>query len=164
MIKIGFSTTQAWYSRLIRWFTKSKCSHTFVILPVMGVDFILEEGYRGYTLRPLSLLGDNVVEILDPPVDIQKAVEDSFHDIGQMYGYLTLFGMLWVMIGRYLGLKWRNPLASSHSMICSERVARLLVESGATGLDPVDTTPEDLRVWMKSAGQSMNGSGTSSAS
>lgn len=151
MIQIGFSTSNAWYSKVIKWFTKSHCSHTFVIIDVLGVPMVLEEGYHGYAMRPMSVFPDNIVQVITPKVDITAAVQASFKDLGQSYGYSTLIGMLPVMVARWFGKKIKNPLASSRSMICSERNTRILQAAGYPGaneLDPATTDPETLMEFL----------------
>ena len=146
-IKIGFSTSDAWYSKIIRRFTKSQVSHTFLIIDVLGVPMVLEEGYLGYSMRPMSRFPDRIVKVVTPKVDITKAVQDSFQDLGQMYGYATLVGMFFVMVGRMLGKKVHNPFAKAKGLICSERNTMILQASnypGLESLDPPTTSPEDL--------------------
>jgi hypothetical protein len=152
VIQIGFSTSNAWYSRMIRWVTKSKCSHTFLICDFYGRRVVLEEGPFGYFPSRLfsAVPSDELVGVFTPRASqeaLAKAVHDSIQDIGQAYGYLVLIGMAVVYLGRWLGKKWRNPLASGRSNICSERNCKILKdaeEPGVENMDPSATSPEDL--------------------
>lgn len=153
MIRVGFSTSPAWYSRLIKDVTKSECSHTFIVADFMGVDLVFEEGTFGFTVRTLADLAahDTIVEIITPKVPLDVGFVASFKQLGQPYGYLVLLGMAFVMLGRKFGKHWKNPLKSAHSMICSERNATILAASGyphAAMLDAASTSPEDLRQFM----------------
>jgi len=152
VIRIGFSTSRAWYSRLIRAVTKSRCSHTFLVVDLLGVPMVLEEGAFGYlpSRRLADVPADELVGLYvpkAPQVQLEEAVRASLSEVGQMYGYLVLLGMAVVYSGRWLGHKWRNPLASPHSNICSERGCKVLQaagEPGVSSMDPSATSPEDL--------------------
>ena len=156
--RVGFSTSSAWYSRCIRWFTKAQCSHAFLISQALGVVVSIEEGTFGYGIRTLSNMessGSRVVQVLETSVDLDEAVAKSFQWLGSRYDYAGLIGMSWVMLCRWLGKKVRNPLASSHSMFCSESVTRVLQLAkypGADALDPSSTDPETLRKFLIATG------------
>lgn len=148
-VRIGFSTSRAWYSRIIRRETKSRVSHTFLVVDFAGTDLVFEEGTFGYTVRTLADLAkhDTIVAIVKPKYPVEMGFIKSLADLGQPYGYLVLLGMAFVMFGRKLGRRWRNPLRSAHSMICSERNTLVLQDSlypGAHLFDPSSTSPEDL--------------------
>lgn len=67
--------------------------------------------------------------------------------LGHRYDYLGLFGMAWVLLGRWLKRKWRNPWESSKALTCAEAVVYILQESdypGARMLDPSSVTPQDI--------------------
>lgn len=154
MIRVGFSTSTAWYSRVIRWFTRAKCSHAFLIVDVMGVELVLEEGVTGYSTRTLENMvksGSTIVQIVEPCVPLDKGVTWSMARLGQRYDYAGLFGMAWVVFWRALKKRVANPLASHKAMFCSEEVVRVLQESGYPGADALDapsTDPETLRVFL----------------
>lgn len=154
-VRIGFSTSTAWYSRVIRWATRAAVSHTFLLLVLWGREMVLEEGVFGWSLRTrdnFEASGNKIVELVTPHVSIDVAVRQSLDWLGQRYDYAGLVGMSWVMLTRWLGKMRRNPLASSHAMFCSEAGARILQEAGYPGaekLDPPDTTPEDLLKFLR---------------
>jgi hypothetical protein len=154
VIRVGFSTSSAWYSRVIRWFTKAKCSHAFLVADVMGVELVLEEGMTGYSTRTLANMvrsGSVIIQIFDPAVPLDKGVTWSMSRLGQRYDYAGLFGMAWVMFWRAFKKRVRNPFASHHAMFCSEEVVRVLQESGYPGADTLDapsTDPETLRLFL----------------
>lgn len=149
--RIGFSTSKAWYSAIIRWFTGARVSHTFFLITLWGREMVLEEGVFGWSLRTRENFehGNVIVELVTPKrtLQIDVALRQSLDWLGSRYDYAGLLGMLPVMVARWFGKKLRNPLASSHAMFCSEAGARILQLAdypGAETLDPVDTTPEDL--------------------
>lgn len=156
-IRIGFSTSSAWYSRLIRWATKAKCSHTFLVIDTAGVPLVFEEGVFGYSVRTLSNMrasGSTIVEMYEPKWPIDAAVRGSFQWLGQRYDYAGLFGMTFVEIARFFRHKRRNFLASKHAMFCSEEVTRVLQASGFPGskqMTASTTDPEMLRRFVSAS-------------
>jgi hypothetical protein len=152
VIRIGFSTSRAWYSVLIRRVTRSRCSHTFLVVDLLGVPMVLEEGPFGYfpSRRLADVPTDELVGLFLPHASqarLEESVRASLSEVGQMYGYLVLLGMAWVYFGRWLGKKFHNPLKSGKSNICSERNCKVLQAAGEPGVasfDPSSTSPEDL--------------------
>lgn len=155
MIRVGFSTSTSWVSRLIRWATASRVSHAFLLLdgkhahPVFG-DLVLEAEWCGFDLSTKETLTRGTTKILylvDPLWDLDAAVKTSGGWLKEKYNYEGLFGEAWVSIGRRLGKKWRSPLRNSRSMFCSEAIVFVLQAAkypGADNLDPQSTSPENL--------------------
>jgi hypothetical protein len=153
-IRFAFSTSNAWYSRLIRDASKAKVSHTFVIVPALGTELVFQEGALGWSVCTLASMQDSIVKVVTPKYPVDVGFAKSLTDLGQPYDYLGLLGMAWVMFWRWLGHKVRNPLASAHAMFCSERGTRILQDSnypGADKLDPAATTPEDLLDFLENS-------------
>lgn len=156
-ILVGFSTSDAWYSRIIRKFTRAKCSHTFILLEkaLLGEDLVLEEGTFGWSMRSRSDFeqGNTIVELVDPRHPVDLGVRRALAWLGQRYDYSGLLGMFFVMLARARGWRIKNPLASPHANFCSEMNTRILQWSGYPGahlLDPSTTTPEDLLEFLSS--------------
>lgn len=151
--RIGFSTSDAWYSRIIRRFTKSPVSHTFLLVEVLGRDLVFEEGPDGFHARTVENFsrGNRIVTIIEPKHPIDTGVEAAFVWLGQRYDYIGLFGMFFVMVARWFGRKIKNPMSSASSMFCSEANTRVLQLSGYPGaetLDPSSTSPADLMEFL----------------
>lgn len=151
--RIGFSTSDAWYSRIIRRFTKSEVSHTFLLVEVLGRDLVFEEGPDGFHARTVENFskGNRIVRVIEPKYPIDAGVEAAFVWLGQRYDYVGLLGMFFVMVARWFGKKIHNPMSSASSMFCSEAGARVLQLSGYPGseaLDPAATTPMDLMEFL----------------
>lgn len=152
--EIGFSTTHKWPSRLIRWLTRSQVSHVWISFPAAGTRLVIQADTRGVH-----------VDSWDNWAPQQKIVarfrllDGSDRWAGWRGGIATraLFGLLhrsydwrgalgvgWVLLGRCLGARWRNPLASS-AYFCSELGAEWLRIAGVmVPLDPETATPEDV--------------------
>jgi hypothetical protein len=151
--RIGFSTSKtSLISRIIRWFTRSDVSHTFIVYydDEWKRDMIMEsEGGLGGSvrLRPFNPDDPDIVRIVVPKHDIERGMTKMVDRLGQVYDYGGLFGMAWVELGRWLKKKWSNPLQGSRALFCSELVAQVLIDSdypGADQFDPASTDPQDL--------------------
>jgi hypothetical protein len=151
--RIGFSTSKtSWISRIIRWFTSSTVSHTFIVYydEEWKRDMVMEsEGGMGGSVRIVRFnpASTSIVKIVTPKYDIEVGMNKMVDNLGEVYDYTGLFGMAWVELGKWLKRKWRNPWHSSKNLFCSELVAQVLRDSGYPGseqLDPGSTDPEML--------------------
>ena len=152
MVKIGFSTTNMFLSRLIRWVTRAKVSHVWFLIEMYGKLFVLQADIGGITITPLSDYDKKwtIIEIVTPKQDIDLA--PAWELLGQKYDYAGLLGCAWVYIGRWLKKKWKNPLASGHAMFCSEYIVDVLQADkypNTQGLIPSSVSPEDLLELLK---------------
>lgn len=150
-VKIGFSTSDWWVSRIIRFFTRAAVSHTFLLLEGTSLgDLVLEAEWCGWKLSTRQALTrgtTRIVATVAPAMDLAPAVLTALGWLDESYNYTGLFGMAWVAVGRWLGKKWRNPLRNSRSMFCSEAVVYVLQSAkypNADLLDPQSESPEDL--------------------
>ena len=155
MIRVGFSTSSWWVSRLIRWATKSTVSHAFLLLdgpdghPLFG-DLVLEAEWCGWALSSLATLKrgtTHVVTLVEPAIPLGPAVHDAAGWLSEKYNYEGLLGEALVSLGRRLGKRWRNPLRNSRSMFCSEAICYVFIAANyplAITLDPQSTSPQDL--------------------
>lgn len=149
MIQIAFSTQpKNLLSRVIRWFTKSKVSHCFIVFEAFGHKWILESGIKGVVILPLDKFDGEIRALVDIPELTPEALGNVMEDdLGRDYDFTGLAGMAINYIGRWFKAKWKNPLNASRSMFCSEFVVKALAESkfpGADQLDAADTSPQDL--------------------
>jgi hypothetical protein len=134
-------------SWLIRVITDSYVSHTAFAIEILGIPLVLEATWKGVEFTPFPnwlehnrLVESYEVEVSDEVVKASILTLDAAYDVVGLLGYLP------VLIGRSLGLLWRNPLASPRATVCSELVYRLLMDRpGFRGIDPEAVTPEDLR-------------------
>lgn len=154
MITIGFSRSSTLVSWAIRKVTCSQVSHCFVVHRVLGVECALEATSSGFRAVPMSVFSeDNQI------VDIVSVEADGFDDepilgamLGHPYDFLGLFGFLWVMLGRSLGMRWSNPARGPSKLFCSEAVVMVLAAGGVPGsslLEPEQCSPEDVLRFLK---------------
>ncbi len=149
--RIGFSTTNALLSRIIRRLTGSKVSHAFLVY--WDVDFeremVMEAMGRGFRIVPFDKFRQHnrVVGVFTPRHSIERGLRRAVDWLGADYDARGLLGMVLVLVARWFTLRRRrNPFGSSRAFFCSEAVARACVWSEYPGfdLDPEATTPKDL--------------------
>ncbi len=158
VIRVGFSTRRrnilSWFIRKV---TKSPVSHTWLLLEgsFFGHDMVLEAGHQGYMPIPYEVFSRtcDVVAIKTPKYSLEEGVVQQIPEIGSDYDYPGLFGGFFVMLGRWLRVKVKNPFQSSKALFCSEAIMDGMKRSGYPGtehLNPSDVTPSDLLKFFQS--------------
>jgi hypothetical protein len=156
--RIGFSTqTNNIGSRVIRWFTKSRVSHAFLVYKDQewGEDFVMEATDGGVKISALAKFSkhNDIIAIIEPKQSLEVGVKEAaINWLGNHFDYEGILGMMIVYIGHWFRLTWRNPFVSTTSAFCSEFVARVLQWSnypGSEKLIPEDTAPEDLLEFLE---------------
>jgi hypothetical protein len=148
--RIAFSTSkESIVSKIIRWFTKSRTSHCFLVYYDLDFDrdMVMESTEGGYKITPFSKYESSLVAIFEPKQSIDVGLKKSVDWLEEDYDYSGLIGMAWVCLGKFLKRKWNNPFCSSKSMFCSEAVVKVLQLSNYPGSEQFDassTSPEDL--------------------
>jgi hypothetical protein len=154
-IRIGVSTPKRWnpLSPILRRIMRTRYSHIWVLLDdaLFDVDMVLGTEKQGFQLIPYDrfLKSNDVIMVYDPDPSyhLDVGLRAVAPLIGEPYDGLGLVGMAWVMFGRWLKRKFRNPLANPKALFCSESVAMVLVKSAvpeAAMLVPERATPEDV--------------------
>lgn len=154
-IKIGFSTSNNFISKTIRFFTRSKISHTFLLLDkaFMGEDMVMQATKGGFNLVTYSVFKQHnkIVELVEPGVSLVEGIKVATRWLGRDYDYLGVVGFLFVLLGRIFSLRWRNPF-NTDAVFCSEVIVYILKSSnypGAESLNPSTITPQDLYEFLK---------------
>jgi hypothetical protein len=158
---IGFSASKSWVSKVIRWFTRSDWSHTFIVIgEIEGVVLISEADWRGVQVARLDkYVGKCKVQIWEPPYGVATqqmvadAVRESLRRIESRYGFLQLVGFIPVILARrFLGMKIPNP--AKGGTICSEhclRHLRILHPMGPwASMNRDAASPEDIHAPLES--------------
>ena len=152
-VRIGFSTTNAVLSRLIRRVTGSSVSHAFLVYRDADFDrvMVMEAVGAGFRIVPLDKFEkhNRMVAIVTPRHPIDEGLKAAVEWLGEAYDSGGLVGMGLLLAVRALRLRvrrGRNVLANRRTLFCSEAVARACRASGYPGfrLDPETTTPQDL--------------------
>ncbi len=154
---VGFSTHKGAFSSLIRFVTNSKVSHCYIRIPVpeYGESMVFQASglWVNYCNYGIFQEKNKVIE------EYEIEVEDDVYAFGEMlrvmeagkpYSMKEIFGLLWVLAMRGLGVKVKNPgRDGSNSYICVE-LAMLCVGLAA---DSENITQEDFRRWCVKKGK-----------
>lgn len=149
-VRLVFTASKTLFGRLIRWLTSSPVSHVFLEYDstLWGGRWVAEATIGGVRKVPSYKARHNVVceyKLTANPELGCKAIAKFF---GNAYDYVGIFWMAWFVIAwRWLRLKFKKPLRSSKSQLCSELMARFVEPyiQQAKGWDPEEITPEGLR-------------------
>ena len=157
-LALVFTSSSALISRTIRFFTRSRTSHTAIGLELFGTPFFLHATVGGIQMTPRArwLKTNRVVAEFKIVPDLSAGLQDALHHIGDAYDYVGLLGFLLVLTAKKLGRTRRNLFASPSAMVCSELALHLDLTGSKIpewrGLDPERTSPEDLlRICEQSA-------------
>jgi hypothetical protein len=153
VVSIGFSTPKSFnpVSWIIRKLTKSRASHTWFLY--YDADFemwmVMEAHELGFRLIPFERFRNRneVVAIFTTKTSLSDGLKWAAKWLGTAYDFGGLIGMAWVVLGRILKRRWRNPLQNSHAMFCSEMALTVLQLSGVGWsklAEPHETSPQDL--------------------
>jgi hypothetical protein len=157
-IKIGFSNSNSLVSRIIRFFSRSNISHTWLLIQdlVGDVDLVMEAVPGGFHIITFEkfMTENSVIEVIDIGENYsEKSISRAFGWMGRRYDYLIFLGMLYVISGRFFGKKLKNPFGS-RAINCVESIVYFLRSNqfpGADELDPGSMTPHDLYVFLKNS-------------
>jgi hypothetical protein len=156
--RIGFSTTDALLSRLIRRLTRSRVSHAWLVYRDVDFDreMVMEAVGAGFRIVPLDKFArhNRIVEIVTPRYSIDEGLKAAVDWLGEGYDRRGLVGMALLLLFRALRRRTRgvrNLIASPRALFCSEAVARACRASGYPGFerDPETTTPQDLYAFFQ---------------
>jgi hypothetical protein len=162
VLKIGFSTARhnpiSW---IIRKLTRSRASHAWLQLTVQPFDLemVFEATEWGVRLVPWRIFRrhNRIVARFEPLVPLDAGLVEAKRWLGARYDFGGLLGMFFVVVGRLLGRKRKNPWNSAKAMFCSELVTTVLIGSGYPGARehaPSQTSPQDLLDFLEqSAGE-----------
>ncbi len=146
---IGFSASNSIISKLIRWFRRSRVSHTFIIINRGKRLLVMEAGARQVHITSFKKhYTRGYVVLYQPKVSerqIDKAIDILVPKLEVGYGYLQLLGFALVSVLRWLGWKIKNPIG--WGIICSELVRDYLIALGFDEFKQIDkdtTAPDDL--------------------
>lgn len=147
-ITIGFSTTNKFMSRVIRWVTRGKVSHAWIAFhdKCLDMNFVMQAETWGYELRPRERWnGENIlVAEYAPKKDYNDSVTWMVKKLGVKYDWFSAFfsgTRKWVR--RLVKGKLRSP----RRLMCAEAVVRFLRHGGSitvSNLDVETTSPVEL--------------------
>lgn len=147
-ITIGFSTTNKWISRLIRWITKGKASHAWIGFydPCLDVRLVMQAEAWGFEVRTWSRWKsqNRLVAEFKPSLPMAKSLSWIARSLGVKYDWRSAF---FVGLRRWFGTWLKGRFNSPKKLMCSEAVIRLLQHAGVAEVsrfDPEVTSPQCL--------------------
>lgn len=152
-ITVGFSTSNAIVSKLIRWITRSKVSHAWIAYDdqTLGMRMVMQAEAWGFEVRPLKRwVKEN--KLVAEFVPVGDDLHSSFHYIakklGTKYDYKSaLLTGLKFWVNRWFKIIKSRSFKAPNKLMCSEAVVRFLQHGGyktVDGLDPELTSPGEL--------------------
>jgi hypothetical protein len=153
MTYVGFSTTNKLVSRIIRWVTRAKVSHTFLLVEMFERDWVIGAEFQGLIMLPLEKFQKNntIKAIYGVPELTDSHLAVVMENLGDSYDFGGLIGGIFPQIGKWFKQKWNNPFAKKKALICSEFVTLALQEcklDGAENLDPTAISPQELEDFL----------------
>lgn len=146
-ICVCLSTSTGWFSKLIRWVTRSKVSHSFLTFRDETLDkvFVMEANGRGFMLVPWDEWKQHNQLVLRYSLRTNASAQmSSLRKLAEMlgaeYDYISLLGYA---LRRFVK-RMRNPLAKASKLICSEAVARFLYFTN----DPALAKFAEFETWL----------------
>lgn len=152
MMIIGFSTSSSLLSRIIKWATDSKASHSYAVFDTDGGRLVIHSNISGVNTDYYSKFmnsHDIVAEyaMLIPEELVKRACACGMEKLDSPYDFCAIIGFGWVVLNRVFGRKIRNPFRNKSAYFCSELILMMLRAMGvqeAFKLGQETTSPEDL--------------------
>jgi hypothetical protein len=159
MVFIGFSTPRLWnpLSALIRAMTRSRVSHTFLLVedPMFELRLVLEAHSTGFRLVSLTrFVKDNkIVALVKPSHPVEPGLPLAGEWLGEKFDVLGLFGIFITLLARYFRQRpWKNPFPTPSALFCSEGVIKTLKAAaypGSAKLGEETTTPAEVLAFFE---------------
>ena len=155
MVCVGFGTNEKWTSKLIRWVTKSECSHVWIEYPSVtwGGRWVVHSwGSAGVVKVPLEQVEKDYPthRSYECSLNIDGGFQWARQRLGARYDYGVIWNGFLLVLHRITGWGWLNDVLHRNAarFSCSEFVAGFLKAAGVPGtehMDPEFITPEALR-------------------
>lgn len=144
-----FSTSDRWISKAIRRVTGSRVSHVAFLTLASEQTVVLHADVGGVQFTPLAefLRKNRIVEAYERATcttrDEACSLARAMAKLGDSYDYASIVTRAVARFVQWFGVKFRNPLRSPRSVVCSEFVARTVSDFARYSAEDVE--PEDLR-------------------
>ena len=161
-IALGFSRTNNLPSRMIRWFTRSQISHTYIRLyiPTFRKHFILHADWDGvkFDLAEKFEIENIILEeyIVDDSRLDASIIKNLWH-LGKKYDYIKLFNWAWaIILKRWFIRKVKDPVIDPKKLICTDFAIYIFNGAGITNLKIGHMAPADMVDWCRQHYESLN--------
>lgn len=154
VVKVIVSSSNSWFGRLVKFFTKSTVSHCQLEIPIWSRRLIVEVNNKGSRLVSRSIANKNrkVVCIWECTFDVSDGLVYVADSLGEDYDYPGIAYILWMRIVNMFSAKKSSIKYATKALKCSE-LAFLFFRSCHISVFPMSretATPEDIRVFCTS--------------
>ena len=154
-ISLCYSTTNALYSKVIRWITKANVSHVYIRFydETLGTDMILHSDMPGVVFNMAEIFSIKNFTTEEYEIEderLKEAIKNNLWHLGKSYHYFKLIDWaVFIIFKRWLVRKIKNPVSNPKKLICVDFVLFILNDAGITHLPIGLMTPIDLLQWCK---------------
>lgn len=154
-LRVGFSRTNTFLSKAIRWFTNSPISHTYIRLDdeFLGNPLIIHADLPGVVIVHASLFDKNNDVFCEYEIEnesLDRALKKNLSLLGKKYNYWHLLDWAWfITFKRWVQKKIENPTEDPKKIICVDFVLRVLNCAKLTHLEIGSMTPKNLMEWIE---------------
>ena len=161
-IRIGFSRTDTFISKAIRWFLGANISHTYIRYhdEFMDLNYVVHADWPGV----LPVLADRFdkenISVEEYEFEIPKsALKRNLRLLGNRYDYLAIFGWAWtITLRRWIKKKIENPIEDPKKLICVDFCLRVLNDAKITTIPSASMNPIQLLHYLRDNYESLSGS------
>lgn len=163
-IAVGFSTTNSFFAKAVRFFTNSTISHTYIRFydKTLKTYLILHADFGGvqFTLAErFDAENTSMCEYVlhDPSFDV--AIVKNLWHLDKKYHYRKILEWMWlIVLKRWIVRKIKQPFPHRNpkKLICTDFVLYILNAAGITDIDIGSMTPQDLLKWFEEHYEKMN--------
>lgn len=151
-VRIGFSTSNGWLSRSIRWFLGAQVSHSYVRFhdEFLDADLIMHADWPGVIIEDAELFAKQNVIVEEFVIEDQKlkeTIRNSLSLLRKKYDYWNIIGWAWaITFKRWVKQKIKAPIDDPKKIICVQFCTRIL--KPLVDIPKEELNPKSLREWM----------------
>lgn len=153
-LTVGFSTTNLFVSKAIRWFLGAQVSHTYVRFydPFLETEMVFHADWPGVIIEDYEqfLSQNTVIEEYDIEDDkVKEIIRCNLKMLRRKYDGWNIANWAWAIIfKRWVKKKFEEPLENPKKLICVQFVLRFIRK--IVPVPKEDLNPKSCREWMSS--------------
>lgn len=157
-IRVGFSTTNSIFSKIICWFIDDDVSHSYICFydEFLEEHLVMHADWPGVIIEPLALFDatNTIVEeyIINDP-RLKASLTYNLRHLRKKYDYWNIAYKAWaITFKRWITRKVKKPTENPTKptkMICVDFVLYVLNRASICDLPYGELNPKDFRKWMR---------------
>lgn len=154
-ISIGFSRTNGYLSKTIRWFLGSDISHVYIKIEdlFLGTTLVLHADLPGVVFEDYDLFAKKNEVIEEYTIEdrrLNKSIKKNLRLLGRRYDYMELFGWAWtIAFRRWFKKKVKKPFDDPKKLICVDFAVKILNDAEISQLPNCELNPQTFRNWIR---------------